>query len=150
MPHRSLIAAFIMLAACRSSTTPAPAFDVTVQLASPTVAVGRSVGVTVTVKNVGSSTFDLNVGSCPEPFIVTTSDGAVVGPAARGCLLILRIRELAPGESYSYDAQFAGSGLGSGDLGGTPLPPGSYLIRGRVAVAGAFRQSAAAALEILP
>lgn len=92
----------MLVAACSSATSPTADLGVVTTLSRAEFRAGDAIDVSITVTNHGTASRELNIATCPDPFIVTTEDGTVVGPALRGCTLELRTRDLRPGESFTY------------------------------------------------
>lgn len=138
----------IVLAAasgCGKATAPLSNLVVAASVSAPVFRVDDSVVVTVTVRNTGDVVRTIETNLCP-PFIVTTADGTIVGPAEQLCTAISKPRSLRPGDEYQFTQPWAGSGRSTG---GAVLPaPGTYVVRGAIAESNV--ENSTATIEVLP
>ncbi|MGE5731113.1 MAG: BsuPI-related putative proteinase inhibitor [Gemmatimonas sp.] len=142
---RLIILGLIGVVACQHVTSPQADVEVSARLSSAEFRAGDTVRLTVTVTNRGEVIRELNTAECPAPFVVTTENGAEVGPAEHACTLQLAMKTLAPGESFIYTVPW------SGDARSAPrLPPGRYLLRARVPAKGGLIEGDPIAFRILP
>ena len=142
---RSAVVAVVVaftFAGCRSPDDPSN-LVVTAEVAPSTFRAGTEVAVTLTVTNDGGGSRGIQLNACPDPFLVTTLSGEVVGPGVRTCSLWSQIRELAPGEQYVFALRWNGDrqGAGSSDTN-TLLAPGTYLVHALIGAVGGPIQSA--------
>lgn len=143
--------ALVVAASCRNIVLPQTDLQVSTKLSTAEFRAGDAVEVRVTVTNRGETTHELNVGTCPNPFVVTAQNGTVVGPAVPACTLELRMNNLAAGQSFTYVAVWRGDGLSIGDGDNNrPLPAGTYIVRGRVPTKGGLVDGDAVEVRIIP
>ena len=118
---------------CRHALSPRADLRVSTSVSSAEFSVGSPIEVTATVTNHGETSREINIGTCPGPFVVTSASGAVVAPAAGPCTLELRTKALAPGESFTYAVVWRGDARSSA-AGDPPrqLAAGRYFLRGIV------------------
>ena len=114
---------------CSASTPPTGDLDVRTAVAPSSFRIGDSVTITFEVTNRGSASHTINVGICPSSFLVTTTEGTIVGPGTQLCDLMARTRTLAPGEQYTLEDHWIG-GTNFGDPSKV-MAPGTYLVRSR-------------------
>lgn len=136
--RRSLLAtASLLLASCSDPTSPADDLLVTASVAPSVVRAGDIATVAVTVRNRGSRTHSLP-NHCVSRFTVAREDGSVVGPAPIACIAIpFPPTKLPPGDELTIISQWHGDGFTDiADESDGLLPPGTYLLRGRVYAEG--------------
>jgi hypothetical protein len=145
------LAILSLVAACSSPTSPVH-ISVNTTISVSEIRAGEPVVVTVVARNAGEKAARINVSPCTPSFVVTTQDGAVVGPAEHFCNLSLATRDLAPGESFTFVGQWTGDAR-SGEIKLPPsmLNPGTYTLRGRViSVDVGIIESEAVTIRIVP
>ena len=132
----------LLVAALACSDAASPNRDVLVEasLSATTIRPAEPVTVSVVVTNRGKHTRRImgDSGFCPAPFIVTAGDGTVTRPATLCTAIASPARELAPGESLTLTSEWTGDARpGFSTESSSMLSPGSYQLRGSVAVIGA-------------
>ena len=128
-------AAAVFAASCGAdSTSPSAASLLATTTVTPAVFhSGKVVAVHVIVTNRGSVPRTIDVNLCPDPFLVSSAAGTVVGPADRTCTADARQKSLAPGEQFSFDRAWINGPVTAGlDTASSNLPMGSYQVRGRL------------------
>jgi hypothetical protein len=88
---------------------------------------GETLGITVTVINIGSVKHTITGNTCPRPLEVFDSEGNEIEVRGELCSQSLLKVTLAPGESYTL--QFSWDGKSSA---GTDVATGSYMLRSHV------------------
>jgi hypothetical protein len=125
-----LLFGLLLLAACSGDVTAPLAIQdtelvVVASISPSTFRAGDSVTVVVTVVNRSDVSQAIELNQCSRAFVVTTTDGSVVGPDAVGCLLYSARMALAPGASYSWSVPW----FGRGSAPFSPmLKPGDYIV----------------------
>ena len=128
--------AVFTVAGCHSANSP-DGLVASASVAPGSFRAGTPVDVTVTVVNEGSRTRTIEINPCPEPFVVTTLSGEVIGPGVRICSAYSQQHELAPGEQYVFELRWSGDRKGGGTPdSNVPLGPGTYLLRAVVTAVG--------------
>ena len=139
----------LLVASCRSATSPVGALEVATAVSPSSFRVGESVSVVVTVTNRTDQAQTIDSNSCPVAFEVTTADGSVVGPRPRVCSAVFIPKILAAGEQFVFTQTWSGDAFGAGvDSPPAMLGPGTYLVRGRSF--GAISNSSAVDVHINP
>lgn len=135
----AVAAGAVLAAACTSSHVTASddiAADdlvVTASVTATTFRAGEVVIVTVTATNPGNRPQTIGTNLCPDPFVVTTQAGKVVGPGSRVCSAEATSKQLAPGEQFVLALPWAGDAQRATPDAPGVLSPDTYLLRGRVA-----------------
>jgi hypothetical protein len=129
-----LAASLVSLLGCADAASPGDlAISVTLNRAS--MRPGDTLGVSVTVLNVGDRPYTLNEAECGGPFEIMGPNGDRVA-SDQFCAGTGMALSLERGQSYTF--QFAWPGETSRYTGGkfvkTPVDPGSYAIRGKVKI----------------
>lgn len=144
MPSRcrtttALLAICAIAASACSDTATGPDRDLLVTTSGPVrFYTGETTSVTVTVTNNSTTrTYQIDQNGCEDPFTVATTTGSPFPVRSYLCNLSLPApRALPPGQSLYLTRDWAGAvGSASDPSNGTPLPPGTYLVRGFVRVA---------------
>jgi hypothetical protein len=148
---RPLSLAVILLAACSASpTSSANDLRITASVTPAEFRAGDATTVAVVVTNHGGQSRKIHTEGCPPPFVVTTFAGTVVGPTeSTVCSLVLRWTQLAPGESYTFTQQWKGDAHSSAADARGLLPPGTYLLRGRLWLDG-DKESTPVTIRVAP
>ena len=133
--QRMLLAtAAIALIGCADAASPGD-LAVSVTLNRPAMRLSDTLGVSVTVANVGDRAYTLNEADCGGPFEVygPTGDRVVSDQLCSGTGMALRLER---GDSYTFQIPWTAetSRWTGGKIVKTPLAPGSYGFRGKVRV----------------
>jgi hypothetical protein len=132
----------LLVASLACSDAVSPDRDILVEASTSATTIGPSepVTVSVVVTNGGTRTQRImgDSGFCPAPFIVTAGDGTVTRPGALCAASATAARDLAPGESLTLTSAWTGDARpGFSTESSSRLAPGSYQLRGSIAVIGA-------------
>ena len=140
----------LALGACRPPSDPEK-LTISIAVDPSTFRTGTEATVSVTVTNRGDRPVLAEAHPCPDPFVVTTLAGVVVGPGNRICLSIGSPPvEIPAGAQRTYSLRWNGNAPGASATSNTLLPPGDYLLRARVMVGGRIRGSDPAAVTLTP
>jgi hypothetical protein len=122
-------------AACSSPTSPDHGLSVETRVSATTLRPGEFVTISIVVTNQGKATQRIDVGTCPDPFVVLTTKAAIVGPAEKLCTAISSpMEDLAPGESLTITTAWDGDArAGRAQFPTRLLPAGTYRIQARLA-----------------
>ncbi|MEP6765273.1 MAG: hypothetical protein ABJB66_13230 [Gemmatimonadaceae bacterium] len=120
----------VFLASCSALTGSKESLRATASVSSSVLRPGESIVVRVTVLNPGTIPLKIGANACPEQWVVSRTDGTIVGPGSRICSLESRVQVLQPGEQVVFSSVWNGDALpvGSNDAN-TMLPPGNYIIK---------------------
>ena len=143
-----LVAGALALAGCRGTTAPED-LSATAVIAPTTFRSGTDATVTVTVVNHGIRSRRIVAHACPEPFVVTTLDGRIVGPGHRICTAsAVPPLVLDPGEAHVFTLKWSGDGRTNDPSANIMLPPGTYRLRAAVPAEGRLLRSHAVTFSI--
>ena len=137
---RVLLVGSVLVAGCSAaSTSPSDALAVSATIAPAAVRAGDTATVRVAVTNRAGAPREINIATCPAPFVVTDESGAVAAPDHRTCDLALRTKALAPGEEFVFTTRWHAA-----------VTPGVYALRGRVPARGGAAESEPVAVSVTP
>lgn len=132
LSRRMLAGLAFTVAGCSEPTASDRGVEVALTVDRSVLRPGDTAQLTVTATNRGPRTVSINGGACPGAFVVLDANGALAGPGSRMCTLVLIVRELAPGETYTFRDTWALDGTGGSWNAPRLVPPGVYALRGRV------------------
>ena len=130
--HLLLSAGVAALLGCSDAANPGD-IAVSVTTTASQIKAGESVGVNVTVTNVGDREHTFEAGGCPAMFRVHELEGSTVR-RDEICSAVSRPVRLVPGDSYTVHYTWTAEKVSytGGSVVRTPLPPGEYTFRGEV------------------
>lgn len=138
----SLVALF---AACSTAPNAADGFSVVTTVSPAQFRAGDQVSVHVVVRNISYETRTIAGNNCPYAFVVVGADGSIVGPGDQICTAQMETVHLPPQGEYSWTQTWTG---GARTTSPQLLPPGTYVVRGRLMDGGS--RNAGATVTITP
>lgn len=134
-----LVGAVLVVGCGAPSTSPTDGLAISANVAPAAVRAGDTATVRVAVTNRAGAPREINIATCPVPFVVTDERGAVAAPDQRVCDLALRTKTLAPGEEFVFTTRWHAA-----------VAPGTYALRGRVPARGGVAESEPVAVSVTP
>lgn len=134
---------------CRNSTAPSDALQVSLVSSAEVIRPGASIVILVTATNRGPTPLAIEGNPCPDRFVVLDPADEIVGPPLRYCLAYSVQLTLQPGEHWTFQYTWDGTGRQANVDDPPPtLPPGDYRLIGSAFGSGVQARSAPVPIRV--